>query len=85
MFLQSHITFNCSTSGEEGLSAERRLRHQRIGTVNLQIQILTWVLEFIGGCTVGQTPLNVIQMLWTNLIMDSFGAIALGTEPSSDG
>jgi Ca2+-transporting ATPase len=30
----------------------------------------------------GHTPLNVIQMLWVNLIMDVLGAIALGTEPA---
>lgn len=29
----------------------------------------------------GVPPLNVIQMLWTNLIMDILGAIAIGTEP----
>jgi len=37
----------------------------------------------IGGATLGQVPLNVIQMLWTNLIMDIFGAMALCTEPPS--
>lgn len=29
----------------------------------------------------GHTPLNVVQMLWVNLIMDILGAIAIGTEP----
>ena len=29
----------------------------------------------------GHTPLNVVQMLWANLIMDILGAIAIGTEP----
>jgi len=31
--------------------------------------------------TLGHPPLNVVQMLWTNLIMDVLGAIAIGTEP----
>jgi magnesium-transporting ATPase (P-type) len=35
----------------------------------------------MGGATIGHKPLNVIQMLWTNLIMDILGAIAIGTEP----
>lgn len=46
-------------------------------TINLVICIIT----VLGGCTIGHTPLNVIQMLWTNLVMDVLGAIALGTEP----
>tara|TARA_B110000285_G_scaffold232844_1_gene304996 strand:+ start:2577 stop:2732 length:156 start_codon:yes stop_codon:yes gene_type:complete len=38
-------------------------------------------VTIIGGATIGHKPLNVIQMLWTNLIMDILGAIAIGTEP----
>ena len=45
-------------------------------TVNIVLVIIT----FIGGATLGHTPLNVIQMIWCNLIMDILGAIALGTE-----
>lgn len=45
-------------------------------TINLVICFIT----IIGGCTTGKTPLNIIQMLWVNLIMDVLGAIALGTE-----
>jgi magnesium-transporting ATPase (P-type) len=45
-------------------------------TINLVICFIT----VIGGCTIGKTPLNIIQMLWVNLIMDVLGAIALGTE-----
>lgn len=47
----------------------------------LTINIVICIITVIGGCTIGRTPLNVIQMLWTNLIMDVLGAIALGTEP----
>lgn len=46
-------------------------------TVNISIVVIT----IIGGLCVGHTPLNVIQMLWVNLIMDTLGAIAIGTEP----
>ena len=38
-------------------------------------------MTIVGGFTLGRTPLNVIQMLWVNLIMDVLGAIAIGTEP----
>jgi len=47
----------------------------------MTINVVICIITVIGGCTVGRTPLNVIQMLWTNLIMDVLGAIALGTEP----
>lgn len=45
-------------------------------TVNISVITIT----FIGGATLGHTPLNVIQMIWVNLIMDILAAIALGTE-----
>jgi|TARA_B110000305_G_C19344196_1_gene590778 Ca2+-transporting ATPase len=45
-------------------------------TVNITVITIT----FIGGATLGHTPLNVIQMIWINLIMDILAAIALGTE-----
>jgi magnesium-transporting ATPase (P-type) len=47
----------------------------------LTINIVICFITILGGCTVGHTPLNVVQMLWTNLIMDILGAIAIGTEP----
>jgi len=47
----------------------------------MTINIVICIITVLGGCTIGRTPLNVIQMLWTNLIMDVLGAIALGTEP----
>ena len=31
-----------------------------------------------------ESPLNPIQMLWVNLIMDTLAALALATEPPSD-
>jgi Ca2+-transporting ATPase len=38
-------------------------------------------LTIIGGLTLGRPPLNIVQMLWVNLIMDVLGAIAIATEP----
>ena len=47
----------------------------------LTINIVICFITILGGATTGTTPLNVIQMLWVNLIMDILGAIAIGTEP----
>jgi len=49
----------------------------------LTINIVICLITVLGGATIGQVPLNVIQMLWTNLIMDILGAIALCTQPPS--
>ena len=50
----------------------------------LTINIVICFITILGGCTIGRTPLNIIQMLWVNLIMDVLGAIALGTESPGD-
>ena len=47
----------------------------------LTINIVICFITILGGMTTGHPPLNVVQMLWTNLIMDILGAIAIGTEP----
>ncbi|GMI24186.1 hypothetical protein TeGR_g7000, partial [Tetraparma gracilis] len=46
-------------------------------TVNVVALTVTF-LSSIGGY---QPPLNAVMMLWVNLIMDTMGALALGTEP----
>jgi P-type Ca2+ transporter type 2B len=38
---------------------------------------------FIGSVVLGDSPLTSVQMLWVNLIMDTFAALALATEPPS--
>ena len=38
------------------------------------------VVSIIGSITVETSPLSAVQMLWVNLIMDSFAALALATE-----
>lgn len=47
----------------------------------LTINVVICVITILGGCTTGIPPLNVIQMLWINLMMDILGAIAIATEP----
>lgn len=49
----------------------------------LTINIAICVVTILGGATVGFIPLNVVQMLWINLMMDILAAISLGTEPYS--
>lgn len=51
----------------------------------LTINIVICTITIISGATIGRTPLNVVQMLWANLIMDILGAIALGTEKYEEG
>lgn len=49
----------------------------------LTVNIVALCLVFIGACAGKPPPLNPVMMLWVNLIMDSFGALALGTEAPS--
>ena len=49
-------------------------------TMNISLCSIT----ILGGLTLGHPPLNIVQMLWCNLIMDILGAIALGTEHYSN-
>ena len=46
----------------------------------LTINIVALALVFIAVCAGFETPLTAVQLLWVNLIMDTFAALALGTE-----
>ena len=50
----------------------------------LTSNVVAVLMTFIGGIYLRDAPLNAIQMLWVNLIMDSFGSLALATEPPND-
>lgn len=41
-------------------------------------------MVFLGGVILRESPLNSIQMLWVNLIMDTMASLALATEEPSD-
>jgi len=49
----------------------------------LTVNVVAVTLAFIGTLSTkhGDSPLNAVQLLWVNLIMDSFAALALATEP----
>ncbi|KAG6620038.1 Calcium-translocating P-type ATPase, PMCA-type [Phytophthora cinnamomi] len=46
----------------------------------LTVNVSAVVLAFIGAVILDQSPLSAVQMLWVNLIMDSFASLALATE-----
>ena len=50
----------------------------------LTVNFTALALAFMGAAVLKESPLNPIQMLWVNLIMDTLAALALATEPPSD-
>merc|ERR1711871_110826 len=46
----------------------------------LTVNIVALALSFIAAVFGFDPPLNAVMMLWVNLIMDTMGALALGTE-----
>lgn len=50
----------------------------------LTVNMVALVLAFTGAAVLQESPLNPIQMLWVNLIMDTMAALALATEPPSE-
>ena len=51
----------------------------------LAVNLTAIIITFVGSVVYGVSPLNTIQLLWVNLIMDSLGALALATdEPEND-
>jgi magnesium-transporting ATPase (P-type) len=47
--------------------------------VTANLSVVATVL--LGVCLFGNSPLSAVQLLWINLIMDTFAALALATEP----
>merc|ERR1719506_2246754 len=48
--------------------------------IQLTVNVVALILVFIGAAAGFGQPLTAVQMLWVNLIMDTLGALALGTE-----
>ncbi|RHY86629.1 hypothetical protein DYB37_007959, partial [Aphanomyces astaci] len=46
----------------------------------LTVNVVALSLTFLGALAGFDPPLNAVMMLWVNLIMDTMGALALGTE-----
>jgi Ca2+ transporting ATPase len=47
----------------------------------LTVNVVAMFIVFFGSVILKDSPLNAVQMLWVNLIMDTFAALALATEP----
>lgn len=50
----------------------------------LTVNVVACFIVFFGAVVTIETPLNAVQMLWVNLIMDTFAALALATEAPPD-
>ncbi|KAL3668044.1 hypothetical protein V7S43_006914 [Phytophthora oleae] len=50
----------------------------------LTVNIVALVVTFVSAVTGKEPPLNSVMMLWINLIMDTMGALALGTEAPTE-
>jgi len=64
----------------------RSLYHniQRFILFQLTVNLVACVIVVIGAFTGTESPLTVTQMLWVNLIMDTFAALALASLPPSE-
>jgi Ca2+ transporting ATPase len=47
----------------------------------LSVNVVAMFIVFFGSVILRDSPLNAVQMLWVNLVMDTLGALALATEP----
>jgi P-type Ca2+ transporter type 2B len=50
----------------------------------LTVNFVAISMAFIGGAVLRESPLNAIQMLWVNLIMDTLASLSLATEPPAE-
>lgn len=57
------------------------LNIQKFILFQLTINVTALVIALLGPFINVKLPLTVVQMLWINLIMDTFAALALATEP----
>ena len=48
------------------------------------VNVSACIIVLFGACVGLDSPLNVMQMLWVNLIMDTFAALALSTVPPDE-
>ncbi|KAL8191541.1 hypothetical protein R6Q57_028272 [Mikania cordata] len=57
---------------------------QKFIQFQLTVNVAALVINVVAALSSGDVPLNAVQLLWVNLIMDTLGALALATEPPTD-
>ncbi|KNE57214.1 calcium-translocating P-type ATPase, PMCA-type [Allomyces macrogynus ATCC 38327] len=66
--------------GRNVLSAVRKFLQ-----FQLSVNLVAVGITIVGSLTQDESPLNPVQLLWVNLIMDTFGALGLASDvPSAD-
>ncbi|MCD7471685.1 Calcium-transporting ATPase 10, plasma membrane-type [Datura stramonium] len=57
---------------------------QKFIQFQLTVNVAALIINVVAAVSDGDVPLNAVQLLWVNLIMDTLGALALATEPPTD-
>lgn len=57
---------------------------QKFIQFQLTVNVSALLINVIAAFSSGTVPLNAVQLLWVNLIMDTLGALALATEPPTN-
>jgi len=57
---------------------------QKFIQFQLTVNVAALTINVVAAVSSGEVPLNAVQLLWVNLIMDTLGALALATEPPTD-
>jgi P-type Ca2+ transporter type 2C len=57
---------------------------QRFVLFQLTVNVVACLIVLVGAFSGSQSPLTVTQMLWVNLIMDTFAAMALASLPPAE-
>lgn len=50
----------------------------------LTINVVAMACAIVGGLILEESPITAIQMLWINMIMDTFAALGLATDPPTE-
>uniref|UniRef100_A0A2P2MNJ3 Calcium-transporting ATPase n=2 Tax=Rhizophora mucronata TaxID=61149 RepID=A0A2P2MNJ3_RHIMU len=57
---------------------------QKFIQFQLTVNVAALIINVVAAVSSGDVPLNAVQLLWVNLIMDTLGALALATESPTD-
>lgn len=57
---------------------------QKFLQFQLTVNVVAIAVVLLGAVVLNEKVLTSVQILWVNLIMDTFAALALATEPATD-